>query len=67
MATLATVQIVTSVHALLARLAIRADSLVLVLDGQVNQMTLHSRHWIQNSGPEGLRPSPLPFGHGGSP
>ena len=30
-------------------------------------MTLPSRHRIRNSSPGGLRPSTLPFGHGGSP
>ena len=30
-------------------------------------MTLSSRHRIRNSSPGGLRPSTLPFGHGGSP
>ena len=33
----------------------------------MNEMTLHSRHRIQNSSPGGLRPSTLPLGHGGSP
>ena len=32
-------------------------------DGEVNQMTLPSRHRI----PSGVRPSTLPLGHGGSP
>ena len=31
------------------------------------EMTLSSRHMIRNSSLGGLRPSPLPFGHGGSP
>ena len=31
------------------------------------EMTLSSRHRIQNSSPGGLRPSTLPLGHGGSP
>ena len=30
-------------------------------------MTLSSRHRIRNSSPDGLRPSTLPLGHGGSP
>ena len=33
----------------------------------MNDMTLSSRHRIQNSSPGGLRPSTLPLGHGGSP
>ena len=36
-------------------------------DGEMNEMTLSSRHRIRNSGPGGLRPSTLPLGHGGSP
>ena len=36
-------------------------------DGGMNKMTLSSRHRIRNSSPGGLRPSTLPFGHGGSP
>ena len=32
----------------------------------MNEMTLSSRHRIQNSSPGGLRPSTLPLGHGGS-
>ena len=31
------------------------------------EMTLSSRHRIQNSSPSGLMPSTLPLGHGGSP
>ena len=34
-------------------------------DGEMNEMTLPSRHMIQHS--SGLRPSTLPLGHGGSP
>ena len=33
----------------------------------MNEMTLSSRHRIQNLSPGGLRPSTLPLGHGGSP
>ena len=33
----------------------------------MSEMTLPSRHRIQNSNTGGLRPSTLPFGHGGSP
>ena len=36
-------------------------------DGQINEMTLSSRHRIQNSSPVSLRPSTSPLGHGGSP
>ena len=36
-------------------------------DGEMNEMTLSSRHMIRNLGPCGLRPSTLPLGHGGSP
>ena len=36
-------------------------------DGEMNEMTLSSRHRIRNSSPGGLRPSTLPLGHGGSP
>ena len=36
-------------------------------DGEVNEMTLPSRHVIRNSSLGGLRPSTLPVGHGGSP
>ena len=36
-------------------------------DGEMIEMTLSSRHRIRNSSPGGLRPSTLPFGHGGSP
>ena len=36
-------------------------------DGEMIEMTLYSRHRIQNSSPGGLRPSTLPHGHGGSP
>ena len=32
--------------------------------GEMNEMTLPSRHRIRNSNPGGLRPSILPFGHG---
>ena len=32
-------------------------------DGEMNEMTLPSRHKTQNSNPGGLRPSPLPLGH----
>ena len=33
----------------------------------MNEMTMSSRHRIQNSGPGGLRPSTLPLDHGCSP
>ena len=33
-------------------------------DGEMNEMTLSSRHRIRNSSPGGLRPSTLPLGHG---
>ena len=36
-------------------------------DGEMNEMTLSSRHRIRNSSPGGLRPSTLPLGHVGSP
>ena len=36
-------------------------------DGEMNEMTLSSRHKIRNSMPCGLRPGTLPFGHGCSP
>ena len=36
-------------------------------DGEMNEMTLPSRHRIRNSYPGGLRPSTLPLGYGGSP
>ena len=36
-------------------------------DGEMNEITLSSRHRIQNSSPGGLRPSTIPLGHGGSP
>ena len=36
-------------------------------DGEMNDMTLSSRHRIRNSSPGGLRPSTQPLGHGGSP
>ena len=36
-------------------------------DGEMNEMTLHSRHRIRNSSPGGLRSITLPLGHGGSP
>ena len=36
-------------------------------DCEMSEMTLSSRHRIRNSSPGGLRPSTLPFGHGGSP
>ena len=36
-------------------------------DGEMNEMTLSSRHRIRNSSPVGLRPSTEPLGHGGSP
>ena len=36
-------------------------------DGEMNELTLSSRHGIRNSGPGGLRPSTLPLVHGGSP
>ena len=35
--------------------------------GEMNEMTLSSRHRIRNSSPGGLRPTTLPLGHGGSP
>ena len=34
---------------------------------RVDEMTLPSRHRIRNSCHDGLRPSTLPLGHGGSP
>ena len=36
-------------------------------DGEMNAITLPSRHRIGNSSPDALRPSMLPLGHGGSP
>ena len=36
-------------------------------DGEMNELTLSSRHRIRNSSPGGLRPSTLSLGHGGSP
>ena len=36
-------------------------------DGEMIEITLSSRHRIQNSSPGGLRPSTLPLGHGSSP
>ena len=36
-------------------------------DGEMNEMTLPSRHRIRNSSPGGLGPSTLPLGQGGSP
>ena len=36
-------------------------------DGEMNVMTLPSRHRIRNSSPGGLRPSTLPLGHGSFP
>ena len=33
----------------------------------MNKVTLSSRHRIRNSSPDGLTPSTLPLGHGGSP
>ena len=36
-------------------------------NGEMNQMTIPSRHRIQISSPGGLLPSTLPLGHGGSP
>ena len=36
-------------------------------DDEMINMTLSSRHRIRNSSPGGLRLSPLPLGHGGSP
>ena len=36
-------------------------------DGEMNEMTLSSRHQTRNSSPGGLRPSTLSLGHGGSP
>ena len=35
-------------------------------DGGMNEMTPPSRHMIQNSSSDGLRPSTLPLGHRGS-
>ena len=35
-------------------------------DGEMNEMTLSSRHRMRNSSLGGLRPSTLPLGHGGS-
>ena len=37
-----------------------------MVDGEMNEMTLYSRHRIRNSSPGGLRANTLPFGHGGS-
>ena len=34
-------------------------------DGEMNEMTLSSRHRIRNSSPGGLRPSTLPLGRRG--
>ena len=36
-------------------------------DGEMNEITLPSRHWIQSSSPGGVRPSTVPLSHGGSP
>ena len=36
-------------------------------DGEMNEITMPSRHSIQNSYPGGMRSSTLPIGHGGSP
>ena len=36
-------------------------------DGEMNEMTLSSRHRIRNSSPGGLNPNTPPLGHGGSP
>ena len=36
-------------------------------NGEMNEMTLPSRHRIRNSSPGGLRPSTLPLGYNGSP
>ena len=36
-------------------------------DGEMNEMTLHSRHRIRNSSPDGLRTSTLPLGPRDSP
>ena len=36
-------------------------------DSEMIEMTLSSKTRIRNSSPGGLRPSTLPFGHGGSP
>ena len=36
-------------------------------DGEMNEITLPSRHRIRNSSPGGLRSSTLPLGHGGIP
>ena len=36
-------------------------------DGQMNEMTLPSKHRIRNLNPGGLSPSTLPLGHGGPP
>ena len=36
-------------------------------DGEMNEMTLSSRHRTLNSNPDGLRPSLLLLGHKGSP
>ena len=35
--------------------------------GEMNEMTLPSRHRIRNSSPGGVRPSPLPFSRGSLP
>ena len=35
--------------------------------GEINEMTLPSRHKIRNSNPVGLRPSTLPLGHRDTP
>ena len=37
------------------------------MNGEMNEMTLSSRHRIRNSNAGGLRSSTLPLGHGGSP
>ena len=36
-------------------------------EGEMNEMTLSSRHRNRNLSPGGLRPSTLRLGHGGSP
>ena len=36
-------------------------------NGEINEMTLPSRHRILNLSPGSLSPSTLPLGHGGSP
>ena len=46
---------------------LQENEMKLMEPGDINKMTLPSRHWIRNSRPGGLVPSTLPLGHGGSP